>query len=79
MKEIVKLFAIITLICAPVFWVAQCVATPDVQYKYDIYVIGGQTYHTNSFRLYGRSIIFDTDTKRVIVSGDYVILSKLEE
>lgn len=79
MKETLKLFAVIALICTPVFFVARCAATPDVQYKYDIYVTNGGTYHTNSFRLYGRSIIFDTDTKRVIVSGDYVIVSKLDE
>lgn len=79
MKETLKLFAIIALVCTPVFFVAQCAAKEEVQYKYDIVIPNGPVYHTNSFRLYGRSIIFDTDTKRVIISGDYIITSKLDE
>lgn len=36
-------------------------------------------YHTDSFRLYGKGIVFDEDHRQVIVMGDFDITSKLPE
>lgn len=35
-------------------------------------------YHTDSFRLYGKGIVFDEDHRQVIVMGDFDITSKLQ-
>ncbi len=36
-------------------------------------------YHTDSFRLYGKGIVFDEDHRQVIVMGDFDITSKLQD
>lgn len=36
-------------------------------------------YYTDSFRLYGKGIVFDDDQRQVIVMGDFDITSKLEK
>jgi len=36
-------------------------------------------YHTDSFRLYGKGIVFDEDHRQVIVMGDFDITSKLKD
>jgi len=36
-------------------------------------------YHTDSFRIYGKGIVFDEDHRQVIVMGDFDITSKLPE
>jgi hypothetical protein len=37
------------------------------------------SYHTDQFRVCGRGIAFDTDSKRVIVLGNFNIISNLEQ
>ena len=34
-------------------------------------------YHTDSFRIYGRGIVFDADNERVIVMGNFEIKKNL--
>ena len=46
--------------------------------KYTIETKHG-VYHTDSFRLYGKGIVFDEDHRQVIVMGDFDITSKLPE
>lgn len=46
--------------------------------KYTIETKHG-VYHTNSFRIYGKGIVFDEDHRQVIVMGDFDITSKLPE
>lgn len=36
------------------------------------------TYHTDQFRMCGKGIAFDTDSKKVIVLGNFNIISNLE-
>ena len=36
-------------------------------------------YHTDSFRIYGKGIVFDEDHRQVIVMGDFEITSKLNK
>ncbi len=45
--------------------------------KYTIVTEHG-SYHTDQFRVCGRGIAFDTDSKRVIVLGNFNIISNLE-
>ena len=44
--------------------------------KYTIETKHG-VYHTDSFRMYGKGIVFDEDHRQVIVMGDFDITSKL--
>lgn len=37
------------------------------------------SYHTDQFRVCGRGIAFDTDNKKVIVLGNFNIISNLEQ
>ena len=46
--------------------------------KYTIKTEHG-SYHTDQFRVCGRGIAFDTDNKRVIVLGNFNIISNLEQ
>lgn len=46
--------------------------------KYTIETQHG-SYHTDQFRVCGRGIAFDTDNKRVIVLGNFNIISNLEQ
>jgi hypothetical protein len=36
-----------------------------------------ETYHTDSFRIYGRGVIFDAGNERVIVMGNFEIKKNL--
>jgi len=36
-------------------------------------------YHTDSFRIYGKGIVFEEDHRQVIVMGDFDITSKLNK
>lgn len=46
--------------------------------KYTIETQHG-SYHTDQFRVCGRGIAFDTDNKRVIVLGNFNIISNLDK
>ena len=46
--------------------------------KYTIVTEHG-SYHTDQFRICGKGIAFDTDSKRVIVLGNFNIISNLEQ
>lgn len=46
--------------------------------KYTIVTEHG-SYHTDQFRVCGRGIAFDTDNKKVIVLGDFNIISNLDK
>lgn len=46
--------------------------------KYTIVTEHG-SYYTDQFRVCGRGIAFDTDSKRVIVLGNFNIISNLEQ
>ena len=46
--------------------------------KYTIETKHG-VYHTDSFRIYGKGIVFDEDHRQVIVMGDFDITSKLNK
>ena len=46
--------------------------------KYTI-ITKREVYHTDSFRMYGKGIVFDDEYNRqVIVMGDFDIISKLK-
>jgi hypothetical protein len=45
--------------------------------KYTIETEHGK-YYTNQFRICGKGIAFDTDSKKVIVLGNFNIISNLE-
>lgn len=45
--------------------------------KYTIETEHGK-YYTNQFRMCGKGIAFDTDNKKVIVMGNFNIISNLE-
>ena len=46
--------------------------------KYTIVTEHG-SYYTDQFRVCGRGIAFDTDSKKVIVLGNFNIISNLEQ
>jgi hypothetical protein len=46
--------------------------------KYTIKTEHG-SYHTDQFRVCGRGIAFDTEDKKVIVLGNFNIISNLEQ
>ena len=46
--------------------------------KYTIVTEHG-SYHTDQFRVCGRGIAFDTDNKKVIVLGNFNIISNLDK
>lgn len=46
--------------------------------KYTIVTEHG-SYHTDQFRICGKGIAFDTDSKKVIVLGNFNIISNLEK
>ena len=46
--------------------------------KYTIKTEHG-SYHTDQFRVCGRGIAFDTDNKKVIVLGNFNIISNLDK
>jgi len=46
--------------------------------KYTIVTEHG-SYHTDQFRVCGKGIAFDTDSKKVIVLGNFNIISNLEQ
>lgn len=46
--------------------------------KYTIKTEHG-SYHTDQFRVCGRGIAFDTENKKVIVLGNFNIISNLEQ
>jgi len=46
--------------------------------KYTIQTKHG-VYHTDSFRIYGKGIVFEEDHRQVIVMGDFDITSKLNK
>jgi hypothetical protein len=46
--------------------------------KYTIVTEHG-SYHTDQFRVCGRGIAFDTDNKKVIVLGNFNIVSNLDK
>jgi hypothetical protein len=46
--------------------------------KYTIETKHG-VYHTDSFRIYGKGIVFEEDHRQVIVMGDFDITSKLNK
>ena len=46
--------------------------------KYTIVTEHG-IYHTDQFRICGKGIAFDTDSKKVIVLGNFNIISNLEQ
>ena len=52
--------------------------TDSNEKKYTIQTKHG-VYHTDSFRLYGKGIVFDDDQRQVIVMGDFDITSKLDK
>lgn len=49
------------------------------KYKYQIRLMDGHVYSTNSFRMYGNNLIFDTEDEQVIINAQYVITSELEK
>jgi hypothetical protein len=50
----------------------------DSDMKYTIVTEHG-SYHTDQFRVCGRGIAFDTDNKKVIVLGNFNIISNLDK
>ena len=52
----------------------------DGKYRNTKYTIETEhgTYHTDQFRVCGKGIAFDTDSKKVIVLGNFNIISNLE-
>ena len=50
----------------------------DSDMKYTIKTEHG-TYHTNQFRICGRGIAFDTKGEKVIVLGNFNIISNLDK
>jgi len=63
------------LICGAV---VNAIDEIDGDMKYTIKTEYG-TYHTDQFRVCGRGIAFDTDSKKVIVLGNFNIISNLEQ
>lgn len=51
----------------------------STKYKYQIRLMDGHVYSTNSFRMYGNNLIFDTEDEQVIINAQYVITSELEK
>jgi hypothetical protein len=48
--------------------------------KYEITSENGKRYYTNSFRVYGRGIVFDdVYGRKVMVQGDLEIIAKKDE
>ena len=63
------------LICGAV---VNAIDEIDSDMKYTIKTEHG-TYHTDQFRVCGRGIAFDTKNKRVIVLGNFNIVSNLDK
>jgi hypothetical protein len=63
------------LICGAV---VNAIDEIDSDMKYTIKTEHG-TYHTDQFRVCGRGIAFDTKNKRVIVLGNFNIISNIEQ
>lgn len=61
-----------------VVMIAVMFLTDNGDKKYTIETDHG-IYHTNQFRICGKGIAFDTDNERVIVLGNFNIISNLEQ
>lgn len=73
-NHIVGVIGIVCLVVS--LFVAMITDSPEK--KYTIQTKHG-VYHTDSFRLYGKGIVFDDDQRQVIVMGDFDITSKLDK
>jgi|688.fasta_scaffold20520_28 hypothetical protein len=58
--------------------VVKAINEIDSDMKYTIKTEHG-TYHTNQFRICGRGIAFDTKGEKVIVLGNFNIISNLDK
>jgi len=58
--------------------VVNAIDEMDSNMKYTIKTEYG-TYHTNQFRICGRGIAFDTKGEKVIVLGNFNIISNLDK
>ena len=58
--------------------VVNAIDEMDSDMKYTIKTEYG-TYHTNQFRICGRGIAFDTKGEKVIVLGNFNIISNLDK
>ena len=73
-NNIVVVIAVACLIMS--LFLAMVVDSPEKKYTIQT---KHAVYHTDSFRLYGKGIVFDDDHRQVIVMGDFDITSKLEK
>ena len=73
-----SLFFLITVVITALAFAWAVRLTVYDNKKYTIETEHG-TYYTNEFRMCGKGIAFDTDNKRVIVLGNFNIISNLEQ
>lgn len=78
-REVANYFIAVVIIALAFAWaVIHAVDEYDGGKKYTIKTEYG-SYHTDQFRVCGRGIAFDTDSKKVIVLGNFNIISNLEQ
>ena len=78
-REVANYFIAAVIAAFALCWaVIHAVNGYDGDKKYTIKTEHG-TYHTDQFRVCGRCIAFDTKNKKVIVLGNFNIISNLEQ
>lgn len=78
-REILRHIIIVVLTALAFAWaVMHYVDEYDGGKKYTIETEHG-IYHTDQFRICGKGIAFDTEDKKVIVLGNFNIISNLEQ
>jgi hypothetical protein len=78
-REVANYFIAAVIAAFALCWaVIHAVNGYDGGKKYTIKTEHG-TYHTDNIRVCGRGIAFDTDSKKVIVLGNFNIISNLEQ
>jgi hypothetical protein len=72
-----NLMVIVALVTVTLLIIIGMVSNQNGDKKYTIHTKYA-IYHTDSFRIYGKGIVFDDDHNRqIIVMGDFDITSKL--
>jgi hypothetical protein len=74
----VNLMFIVALVTVTLLIIIGMVSNYSGDKKYTIQTKHG-VYHTDSFRIYGKGIVFEEDHRQVIVMGDFDITSKLNK
>ena len=78
-REVARYFIMAVATVLILYWaVIHAVSEYDGGKKYTIVTEHG-TYHSDNIRVCGKGIAFDTDRKKIIVMGNFNIISNLDK